>query len=74
MGGAVTAVVAPGRPRKATSMQVWLSSSESEEYHTDSAFRQKLLRALKARAATKGRRFFEVFDAKGEFLHLGEVG
>lgn len=60
--------------RGSSGLQVHLSSSESQEWHTDPDMRRRASAAFQTRAAARGRRYFEVFDNSGKFLHLGEVG
>ncbi len=61
------------RASRGALMTVSIGVGESREWQTDVAFREDMVKDITKRARAKGRRFFEITDARGESLHVGEV-
>jgi hypothetical protein len=59
--------------KKGAKVQVWLSSSEVQEWDTDETFRVQLRAELAKMARARGRRFAEAFDTAGKSLTVVEL-
>ena len=63
---------APARHRASSTLQIWISESETAEW-SDPSFQVPFLRATAQRTREKGRKFFEVYAASGVRLYAGAV-
>lgn len=64
----------PGaRAARGALLTVSIGASESVEWAGDLAFRTALRRDVARRARERGRRFYEIRDAAGVLLDVGEV-
>jgi hypothetical protein len=66
------AVITP-RPQRGALLTVSIGDSETREWRTDPAFRDGLTRDISKRALQRGRKYFEIRDARGVALLIGEV-
>ncbi len=63
----------PTRVSRGALLTVSIGVGESHEWQNDAEFRQDMVKDITKRARAKGRRFFEITDARGASLHVGEV-
>jgi hypothetical protein len=61
------------RPARGALLTVEISRSESAEWPLDAELREAVKRDCARRARERGRRYFEIYDATGARLHVGEA-
>lgn len=61
------------RPPRGSLLTISVSRSETEQWSTDEEFRTEFLRGVAKMTRERGRKFFEVYDANGRRLTVGEA-
>lgn len=60
------------RPSRGMKLTVHIGKTESEQWG-DTEFRRAFLKTIRAAAAAKNRRYYEIFDENGVMLRAGAV-